>query len=221
MPTVTLFVAIVPTFFAFAVARIPLRSRRAHVHCSLFIGWRVAICCCFGIDNVARVPAVIQSHFSGGSVAARSEKLAVFVSQLAEAYPNHHTGPVMTDDDRIDAWLANQRLERLEEYIKRRRPLAHISFEELETRWIATIRAWERSLSEFDHEEREDIEAEMQLRKIKPPYEVVKDQLNALRSAAQKVGAQILNDPERRDAIDRHFTAEIKQFEKRAKGTKN
>jgi hypothetical protein len=83
------------------------------------------------------------------------------------------------------------------------------------------VRAWSNSLSEFDHEEREDLEAEMQLRKIKPPYDLVKDQLNALRSAAEKVGVEILNDPERLDAIDRHFTAEIKQFEKRSRRTKN
>jgi hypothetical protein len=127
----------------------------------------------------------------------------------------------MSDNDLVDAWLANQRLERLEGYIKRGRPLANISLEELRARWIAAMRAWVSSLSEFDHEEREDIEAEMKLRKIEPPYDLVRDHLNAIRSAAEKVGAEILNDPERRDAIDRHLTAEIRQFEKSAKGTKN
>jgi hypothetical protein len=127
----------------------------------------------------------------------------------------------MSDNDLVDAWLANQRIERLEGYIKRGRLLAHISLEELRARWIATIRAWANSLSDFNHEEREDIEAEMKLRKIKPPYDLVKDRLNAIRSAAEKFGAEILNDPERREAIDRHLTAEIRQFEKRAKGTKN
>jgi hypothetical protein len=127
----------------------------------------------------------------------------------------------MSDNDQVDAWLANQRLEWLEGYIKRGRLLANISLEELQTRWMAAIRAWAISLSEFDHEEREDIEAEMKLRKIKPPYDLVKDQLNVIRSAAEKFCAEILNDPKRRDAIDRHFTAEIRQFVNRAKGTKN
>ena len=127
----------------------------------------------------------------------------------------------MSDNDLVDAWVANQRLERLEGYIKRGRPLANLSLEELRARWINAIRDWASSLSNFDHEEREDIEAEMKLRKIDPPFDLVVDQLNAIRSAAEKVGVAILNDPERRDAIDRHLTAELRQFEKRATGTKN
>src|ERR1700683_212794 len=118
----------------------------------------------------------------------------------------------MSDNDLVDAWLANQRLEQLEGYIKRGRSLANISVGELRARWMAAIRAWASSLSEFDHEEREDIEAEMKLRKTEPPYDLVREQLNAIRIAAKNVGAEILNDPERRDAIDRHLTAEISQF---------
>jgi hypothetical protein len=127
----------------------------------------------------------------------------------------------MSDNDPVDAWLANQRLERLEGYIKRGRPLASVSLEELRARWIAAIRAWASLLREFGHEEREDIEAEMKLRKINPPFDLVEEQLIAIRAAAEKVGAELLNDPDRRLAIDRLLTAEISQFEKRSKGTKN
>jgi hypothetical protein len=36
----------------------------------------------------------------------------------------------------VDAWLANKELERLEDYLKRSRPLLGVPLEELRERWM-------------------------------------------------------------------------------------
>jgi hypothetical protein len=75
----------------------------------------------------------------------------------------------------VEAWLANQQLERLENYLQRGRPLSDVSLEELRTHWVALMRAWAQHVrGGIDNREREDIEAEMTLRKVEPPFDLVK-----------------------------------------------
>lgn len=125
------------------------------------------------------------------------------------------------DDDLMLAWLANKKFEELESYLNRGRQLANTPLEELRTRWIAEMRAWAKVFRGFDHSAHEDIEAEMKLREVEPPFDLVRQELNAVRGAAKKAGAELLNDPERRDAVDRDITAEIRQLENNAKNNKN
>jgi hypothetical protein len=75
----------------------------------------------------------------------------------------------------VDAWLTNQQLQRLQDYLKRGRPFASAPLEELRPRSVALMRQWSKSIRGFDHRERDDIEAEMQLRKVEPPLDLVKE----------------------------------------------
>jgi hypothetical protein len=121
----------------------------------------------------------------------------------------------------VDAWLANQRLEWLEDYLRRGRPLASTPLEELCPRWVTLMRSWMESIRGFDHRERQDIEAEMQLRKVDPPFDLVKDVLETLRRKSKEHMDELLQDPARFARLEEKLAEEIEQFEATAKGGKN
>jgi hypothetical protein len=121
----------------------------------------------------------------------------------------------------VDVWLANQQLERLEEYLKCGRPLASASIEELKARWVTLTENWAKSPRGVDHREREDIEAEMQVRKVSPPVELAKDAIQTLRRKSKERTDKILQDPERYARMARELHEEVDQFEATTKGKKN
>jgi hypothetical protein len=121
----------------------------------------------------------------------------------------------------VDAWLANKELERLEDYLKRSRPLAGVPLEELRERWIAQMRNWAESVSGFDHREHEDIEAEMKLRRVQPPVDLAKDALETIYRKSKEITDELLKDPVSIARTEQKLSAEIAKFEATAKGTKN
>jgi hypothetical protein len=121
----------------------------------------------------------------------------------------------------FDAWLANQQLERLEEYLKRGRPLASAPIEELNARWVTLTENWANSPRGVDHREREDIEAEMQVRKVTPPVELAKDAIQTLRRKSKELDAKIFQDPEHYARMARELDEKVDQFEATTKGKKN
>jgi uncharacterized membrane protein YebE (DUF533 family) len=81
----------------------------------------------------------------------------------------------------VDAWLANQQIERLADYLKRGRPHESATLEELKARWVRLIKDWAKSPGSVDRREREDIEAELQVREVGPPVELAKEALDVQR----------------------------------------
>jgi hypothetical protein len=77
------------------------------------------------------------------------------------------------------------------------------------------------SIRGFDHRERQDIEAEMQLRKVDPPFDLVKDVLETLRRKSKEHMDELLQDPARFARLEEKLAEEIEQFEATAKGGKN
>jgi hypothetical protein len=118
----------------------------------------------------------------------------------------------------VDAWLANQQLERLADYLKRGRPFASSPIDELRTRWVMLMNGWARSPADFDHSEREDIEAELQVREVGPPIELAEDAIETLR---RKSRAHILQDRERFNRMADELDDEVARFEESTKGKKN
>jgi hypothetical protein len=121
----------------------------------------------------------------------------------------------------IDVWLANKQLERLEDYLKRSRPLAGVPLEELRGRWIVQMRKWAKSVSGFDHREHEDIEAEMKLRRVEPPVDLAKDALETIHRKSKEITDDLLKDPVSAARAEQELSAEIAQFKATTKGTKN
>ena len=129
-------------------------------------------------------------------------------------------GPT-SDADLLDAWLANQQLERLQNYLQRGRLLANASLEELRARWIGLMRAWAESPSQVVHGEREDIEAEMQLRNVPPPSDGATGAIEKLNRKSKEAMDELLRDPIRFREMEDDLAEQIEQFKAAAQGTKN
>jgi hypothetical protein len=128
----------------------------------------------------------------------------------------------MSDPDIVEAWLANQALERLQDYLKRGRSLAATPLGTLNGRWVYLMRTWGEDVrGKADHREREDIEAELQLRKVKPPFDLVKDAMAVLRQKSKEAMAELERDPERLAREERDLAEKIASFEATTKGPTN
>jgi hypothetical protein len=82
-----------------------------------------------------------------------------------------HRKKIMPEsEDWADALIENKRLEQLQDYLVRGRPLSKAPTDDLFARWIAWLNAWaDGHRPQF--RDYEDIEAELKLRSIKPPRE--------------------------------------------------
>jgi hypothetical protein len=75
----------------------------------------------------------------------------------------------------VDSWLAEQRMNGLREYIGRGRPLQLVPEEQLVATWVRIMRSWAAAPEEGQPEgrQREDIEAEAELRPFELPFDLV------------------------------------------------
>jgi hypothetical protein len=104
--------------------------------------------------------------------------------------------------------------KRLQDYLKRGRKLAGVPLEELRTRWMALIREWAENTSSFDHNEEQDIRSEMAARKIEPPFDLVRDALNAIKAKAKEHWAEVLqHNPFRALQFELDLRQSIERFE--------
>jgi len=116
--------------------------------------------------------------------------------------------------DIVEAWAENERMERLQDYLKRGRKLAGVPLEELRTRWMALIREWAENTSSFDHNEEQDIRSEMAARKVEPPFDLVRDALNAIKAKAKEHWAEVLqHNPFRALQFELDLRQSIERFE--------
>jgi hypothetical protein len=99
-------------------------------------------------------------------------------------------------------------------YLKRGRPLADLPLEELRERWVVLMRAWaEHTPKREADSEREDIEAEMKVRRVEPPFDLVRDAVDALKDKSRKATAELLKDPNRLARAEQELSAQIAEFE--------
>jgi hypothetical protein len=120
----------------------------------------------------------------------------------------------------VDAFLANQQLEQLQDYLHRGRALSEKSVETLNARWLELMSDWVRDFgSKTDHREREDIQAELQFRKLEPPFDQAAEIMEELRRKS-RVRDRLTSDPEHLARVERWLNEAIANFEAASKGTK-
>jgi hypothetical protein len=61
--------------------------------------------------------------------------------------------------------------------------------------------------------EREDIEAEMKVRRVEPPFDLVRDAVDTLIGRSRKATAELLKDPNRLARAEQELSAQIAEFE--------
>jgi hypothetical protein len=123
--------------------------------------------------------------------------------------------------DIVEAFLANQQLERLQYYLQRGRPLSRVPLATLNAHWIGLMRAWVQNFTpRMDHREREDIEAELQLRKLEPPFDQAREVMDQLKQKSREQTDRLLADPLRLARTEISLREEIAEFEAENKDTK-
>jgi hypothetical protein len=84
------------------------------------------------------------------------------------------------------SWIVEGRMQAIQDCVSRGRRLEHSAEQALAGAWISLIRAWAKSPEKGQDPRRVDIEAEYALRGLKPPYELLKDELETiLRTSAE------------------------------------
>jgi hypothetical protein len=109
-------------------------------------------------------------------------------------------------EEAFDAYIENQPMAQIEDYLKHGRHLVGVGGDELKSRWIAEFRKWAANYGKgVDHRDRKDIEAELGLRGEQPPHDLVKPELAALRAASKA-------DDERRDRDPANLSREAQKL---------
>ena len=110
----------------------------------------------------------------------------------------------------VQSWLAEAQMRKVQDYVNRGRELEHTAEKDLAGEWVELMRAWAASDKVEQDLRRIDIEAEYSLRGRKPPYKLVKTELDTLaRKASELVRGMDESHFERIDrAVSRLNTGE-------------
>ncbi len=115
----------------------------------------------------------------------------------------------------VQSWLAQAQMRKVEDYVSRGREFEHTSEKDLAAAWVDLMRAWAASPKVEQDLRRIDIEVEYSLRGVKPPYELVRAELDTLaRKAAELVRGMDQRHLERIDGA-------VSRLNSKDKGRKN
>jgi len=123
-----------------------------------------------------------------------------------------------SDDDVLLAYLRNQELECAEDYLRRGRHLAKVPIERLNERWVVAFKKWVQHTRIREREpsdsrvERNDIEAELLIRQMKAPFDLVKNEIRELKAAATAVVAEFQRDPARWAKVEEELLEDFAEF---------
>lgn len=128
----------------------------------------------------------------------------------------------MADDDitkHTRAWIENKPLEQAQAYVRRGRRYAHLSTDEIKERWVTAFRRMVGNVRDTSlQSEPNDLEAELTLRQEQPPFDRVRQEMDAFTAAAVRALELLKRDPQRFAEADRQVMDEIAAFRNSAKG---
>jgi hypothetical protein len=121
------------------------------------------------------------------------------------------------------AYLEDRRLDEAVDYVRRGRAHENETVERLEQEWLAGFRAWVASSANdalFDRRSLDDIEAEMYLRRMPPPFERAQHEIEALRAAQDRRFRLLAHDPEALMRLNRRMGTAVENFARRLHDSK-
>ena len=128
----------------------------------------------------------------------------------------------MGDDDITKltrAWIENKPFEQAQAYARRGRRYQNLATDEVKERWVA---AFKRMIAEIRdttlQREPDDLEAELTLRQERPPFERVREEMDAFTAAAVAALEILKQDPEKFAKAEQDVMREIAAFRQSAKG---
>jgi hypothetical protein len=111
---------------------------------------------------------------------------------------------------KMTAWLESQRMDETQDYLSRGRQLSKLSAEELGQRWVGAFKAYVGQGDMSRRRELEDLDAEHSLRKLEPPYRLVKADIMKKAEGLSREGE--IDE----DALNRDFWKFVEDTEERS-----
>jgi hypothetical protein len=121
----------------------------------------------------------------------------------------------MTLEDTLAAFVECEAFDRVADYAKRGRRFNGLDADDLTTRWIAAFKVW--AANPRDRAESDDLEAELQLRGLKSPYDLVRKEFDALIAAAEAIMAE--NNPRRSLELNVELQRDLVEFVRKTKNS--
>jgi hypothetical protein len=121
----------------------------------------------------------------------------------------------MNLEDTMAAFMQCEALDRVADYARRGRRFSRFEADDLTTRWIAAFKVW--AANPRDRAESDDLEAGLQLRGLKSPYDRVKKEFDALIAAVEAIMAE--NNPRRLLELNVELRRDLVEFVRKTKNT--
>lgn len=113
----------------------------------------------------------------------------------------------------VEGFLANQRMIEVESYLSRGRSRSHLSDGALIEAWVHAMRDMATQPHLLDRRLTcSDLSAEIELRGLSAPYEMVKDASDELITKATEAYGQLLKDPAELNKANEELQADIDKF---------
>lgn len=114
----------------------------------------------------------------------------------------------------MEAWLVSEQANAAADYAARGRKHQTLSADELIGAWVQAFRSLATKFQDRDSRIAEaDLKSELLLRKIEPPYDVVKDDLDRLtNSAADAIDKLKAEDPGHFDRVNKEIEGDVAVF---------
>ena len=114
------------------------------------------------------------------------------------------------------SWLASSDADYTADYLNRGRPYGARSVDELSAQWVTSFREIAADIQNTKARSlNSELKYEMDLRLIKPPYDLVRDELNTIAAATAAFFEQLKEeDPVRYDKIEVEVQRDLDGFKK-------
>jgi hypothetical protein len=131
---------------------------------------------------------------------------------------------LMADDDDIAkvtrAWIENKPFEQAQAYARRGRRYESLATDEVKERWVVAFKRMVGDVRDTSlQREPNDLEAELTLRQEQPPFERVREEMDAFTAAAVAALEILKRDPEKFAKADQDVMREIAAFRRSAEDT--
>ena len=116
----------------------------------------------------------------------------------------------------VPSWLASSDADYTTDYLNRGRPYGALSVDELSAQWVTSFREIAANIQNIKARFlNSELKYEMDLRSIKPPYGLVRNEFNTIVSATSAFFEQLKEeDPVRYDEIEAEVQRELDAFKK-------
>jgi hypothetical protein len=121
----------------------------------------------------------------------------------------------------LRAYAGNERLEQIQDYVRRGRPLSGSDGPTLKQEWVTLQTAWLRDRQNPTTQQQVDIEAELKLRGDAPPFDEVQADWQTFLDDLRADYAALRQNPERWKQLNQDVSMKLARFVAEAKAAKS